>query len=115
MNTDRYVFTQVLSLINNYAFQKCLQRYNGNYRSRGLNCWNKFARLFFGQLTARNGLRDSCLCLNAHKSSLYHLEIKQNLQIKTLRSHSENAVKTYLWIAISIYRKANQSKCQKTT
>jgi transposase len=29
--------------------------------------------------------------------------IKQNLQIKTLWGHSENAVKTQLWIAISTY------------
>ena len=29
--------------------------------------------------------------------------IKQNLQIKTLWGHSENAVKTHLWVAICTY------------
>src|SRR5690606_9687701 len=29
--------------------------------------------------------------------------IKQNLQVKTLWGHSENAVKTHLWIAICTY------------
>lgn len=28
---------------------------------------------FFGQLTARNSLRDIATCLQAHKNKLYHL------------------------------------------
>lgn len=90
MNTGRYVFTQVLSLVNRYEFQKCVKRYNGDYRTRGLNCWNQFAQLFFGQLTGRNGLRDICLCLNAHKHSLYHLGIKQGVHQSTLSRANEN-------------------------
>jgi hypothetical protein len=53
MNSGKYVFTQVLSLVNSYEFSKCVKRYNGNYRTRGLNCWNQFAQLFFGQLTGK--------------------------------------------------------------
>jgi len=90
MNTGRYVFAQVLSLVNRYEFQKCVKRYNGDHRSRGLNCWNQFAQLFFGQLTGRNGLRDICLCLNAHKNSLYHLGIKQRVHQSTLSRANEN-------------------------
>jgi len=90
MNTGRYVFAQVLSLVNRYEFQKCVDRYNGDYRTRGLNCWNQFAQLFFGQLTSRNGLRDICLCLNAHKNQLYHLGIKQGVNQSTLSRANEN-------------------------
>ena len=90
MNTGRYVFAQVLSLVNRYEFQKCVKRYNGDYRTRGLNCWNQFVQLFFGQLTGRNGLRDICLCLNAHKNSLYHLGIKQSVHQSTLSRANEN-------------------------
>ena len=90
MNTGKYVFAQVLSLINRYEFQKCVKRYNGDYRTRELNCWNQFAQLFFGQLTSRNGLRDICLCLNAHKNNLYHLGIKQNVNQSTLSRANEN-------------------------
>ncbi|MBK7490155.1 MAG: DUF4372 domain-containing protein [Bacteroidales bacterium] len=42
MNSGKYVFAQVLSIINSYEFSKCVKRYNGNYRVRGLNCWNQF-------------------------------------------------------------------------
>jgi len=90
MNSGKYVFAQVLSIINSYEFSKCVKRYNGNYRTRGLNCWNQFIQLFFGQLTARNGLRDICLCLNAHKNSLYHLGIKQSVNQSTLSRANEN-------------------------
>lgn len=90
MNTGKFVFTQVLSLVNRYEFQKCVNRYHGDYRTRGLNCWNQFAQLFFGQLTARNGLRDICLCLNAYKKSLYHLGIRQSVNQSTLSRANEN-------------------------
>lgn len=90
MNIGKYVFAQVLSLVNRYEFQKCVNRYNGDYRTKELNCWNQFAQLFFGQLTARNGLRDICLCLNAHKKSLYHLGIKQSVNQSTLSRANEN-------------------------
>jgi hypothetical protein len=90
MNTGKYVFAQVLSLINRYEFRKCVNRYNGDYRTKALNCWNQFVQLFFGQLTARNGLRDICLCLNAHKNTLYHLGIKQSVNQSTLSRANEN-------------------------
>ena len=90
MNTGKYVFAQVLSLVNRYEFQKCVKRYKGDYRTKGLNCWNQFAQLFFGQLTGRHDLRDICLCLNAHKSNLYHLGIKQSVNQSTLSRANEN-------------------------
>lgn len=89
MNTGKYVFAQVLSLINRFEFSKCVDRYNGDYRARGLNCWNQFAHLFFGQLTGRNGVRDICLCLGVHKSRLYHLGIKQSVDHSTLSRANE--------------------------
>ncbi len=78
MNSGKYVFTQILHFANRYEFEKCVNNYNGDYRTRELNCWNQFVQLYFGQLTSRNSLRDICTCLKAHKSKLYHLGIKQN-------------------------------------
>lgn len=90
MNKGKFVFSQVLACVNRYEFQKCVDRYNGDYRTRELTCWNQFAQLFFGQLTGRNGLRDICLCLNAHKNQLYHLGIKQSVNQSTLSRANEN-------------------------
>jgi len=89
MNSGKYVFAQLLQFINKYEFEKCVNRYDGNYRVRELDCWNQFIQLFFGQLTSLNSLRDICLCLKAHKNNLYHFGIKQNVNQSTLSRANE--------------------------
>jgi hypothetical protein len=89
MNLGKYVFSQIVEFVNRYEFEKCAQRYEGNFRVRELNCWNQFLQLFFGQLTSLNSLRDICLCLKAHKRKLYHLGIKQNVNQSTLSRANE--------------------------
>ena len=90
MNSGKYVFAQLLQFINRYEFEKCVKRYNGDYRVRYLNCWNQFVQLFFGQITSLNSLRDICLCLKDHNKKLYHLGIKQNVEQSTLSRANEN-------------------------
>jgi len=89
MNSGKYVFAQLLQFINRYEFDKCVSKYNGDYRTRDFNCWNQFIQLFFGQLTARNSLRDICTCLKAHKNKLYHLGIKKYVNQSTLSRANE--------------------------
>ena len=89
MNSGKYVFAQLLQFINSYEFEKCVSRYKGDHRVRELNCWNQFVQLFFGQLTARNSLRDICVCLKAHRKKLYHLGIKQNVNQSSLSRANE--------------------------
>ena len=90
MNSGKYVFAQLLQFIDKYEFEKCVKRYKGDHRVRGLNCWNQFVQLFFGQLTSRNSLRDICVCLRAHRNKLYHLGIKQSVNQSTLSRANEN-------------------------
>jgi len=89
MNTGKYVFSQILEFVNKYEFDKCVKRYFGDYRARELNCWNQFLQLFFGQLTSLNSLQNICLCLKAHKRKLYHLGIKQCVNVSTLSRANE--------------------------
>jgi hypothetical protein len=89
MNTGKYVFSQMLEFVNRYEFDKCVNRYFGNYRIHELNCWNQFVQLFFGQLTSLNSLQNICLCLKAHKGKLYHLGIKQHVSVSTLSRANE--------------------------
>ncbi len=84
MYSGKYVFSQLLNFVSRYEFDKCVRRYNGDFRARDLNCWNQFIQLLFGQVTSLNSLRDICLCLKAHKGKLYHLGIKQNVVHTTL-------------------------------
>lgn len=89
MNSGKYVFAQLLQYINHYEFDKFVSTYDGDYRTRDLNCWNQFLQLFFGQLTSRNSLRDICTCLKAHRNKLYHLGIKQSVNQSSLSRANE--------------------------
>lgn len=90
MNSGKYVFVQLLQFVNRHEFDKLVKKYNGDYRTRDFNCWNQFIQLFFGQLTARNSLRDICTCLKAHRNKLYHLGIKQYVNQSTFSRANEN-------------------------
>jgi len=76
--------------VNKYEFDKCVKRYFGNYRSHELNSWNHFLQLLFGQLTGLNSINSICFCLKAHKKNLYHLGIKQFVNVSTLSRAGEN-------------------------
>ena len=89
MNSGKYVFSQILELVNRYEFEKIVKTHKGNYRVREFNCWNQFIQLFFGQLTNLNSIRDICLCLKSHNNKLYHLGIKNYVSHTTLSRANE--------------------------
>ena len=89
MNTGKYVFSQLLDLLNKYEFNKCVKRYFGDYRAHDLNSWNHFVQLLFGQITSLNSLNSICFCLKAHKRKIYHLGIKQYVNVSTLSRAGE--------------------------
>lgn len=73
MNEGRFVFSQVVDFIPRVPFDKFIKQFKGDYRAHELTTYNQFLHLLFGQLTACTSLRDICLCLEAHKTSLWHL------------------------------------------
>ena len=77
MYSGKYIFSQILDFVDKYEFEKCVKRHNGDFRTRDLTCCNQFVRLFFGQITSLNSLRNIYLCLKAYRHKLYHLGIKQ--------------------------------------
>lgn len=82
MNEGKYVFAQINSFISKYEFNKCVARYNGNYKVKEFTCWYQFLCLSFGQITYRESLRDIVICLEAQRSKAYH----SGIQIKVARS-----------------------------
>jgi len=89
MNSGKYVFAQLMALVNHKEFGKCVDHYQGDYRSRNLNCWQQFLGLSFGQLTHRESLRDLVSCLEAHQTKLYHLGFSQSISRTTLADANE--------------------------
>ena len=90
MNSGRYIFSQVTDYIPRYEFDKCVRRYNGDYHTRGFNCYNQLLYLMFGQLTACDSGRDICLCMEAHRNSLYHWGISVAVNSTTFSRANEN-------------------------
>ena len=89
MNKGKYVFAQLISLLDHNEFNKCVERYQGNHRVRQFSCWHQFLCLVFGQLTHRESLRDLVTCLQAHQSKLYHLGLTKGVSRSTLSDANE--------------------------
>jgi len=90
MNQGKYVFAQLNDFIVRYEFDKCVDRYQGNYRIRDFSCWNQFLCMMFGQLTHRESIRDIATCMRAHQNKIYHLGIKQAVSHSTITRANEN-------------------------
>lgn len=86
---SKYIFSQVVDFVYRYEFDKCVKRYNGDYHVRELSCYNQFLHLLFGQLTACESLREICLCLKAHKRSLFQLGFRQTVNESSLSRANE--------------------------
>jgi len=89
MYSGKFIFSQVLALVSQYEFNKCVKRYNGNRHVRELDCWNLFVQLLFGQLAGLSSLRSISLCLRAHEHQLYHLGIKRWVDSSVLSRANE--------------------------
>lgn len=89
MNSGKYIFAQLMALVNPKEFSKCVDRYGGDYRVRNFSCWHQFLGLSFGQLTHRESLRDLVSCLKAHQTKLYHLGLSNGISRSTLADANE--------------------------
>jgi hypothetical protein len=89
MNQGKYVFAQLMSLINHKEFTKYVDKYGGNYRVRNFSCWHQFLCMSFGQLTNRESLRDTVICLQAPENKLYHLGLTKGVKKSTLADANE--------------------------
>jgi hypothetical protein len=89
MNQGKFVFAQLMSLIDPNDFRRCVTRYQGDYRVRQFSCWHQFLCLSFGQLTHRESLRDIITCLVAHEHKLYHIGLSQGVSRSTLADANE--------------------------
>ncbi len=89
MNSGKYIFTQIADLIKMTPFRKLVKKYRGDYRAHDLTCYNQFLHLLFGQLSSCTSLRDICLCLKAHESSLFHMGFGNTVDHTTLSRANE--------------------------
>lgn len=109
MNEGKYVFSQIMSFVDHHDFERCVERYNGNYRSRSFSCWQQFLCMAFGQLTHRESLSDTVLCLNSNTSKLYHMGIGRAVTKTTLsRANETRNWRIYADFAVSLIEEARR-------
>ncbi len=89
MNQGKYVFAQICSFLDHNEFNSCTNRYNGNRWVKHFSCWNQMLCMMFGQLSARESLRDLLVSISAHKSKYYHLGFGRNVSRSNLASANE--------------------------
>jgi hypothetical protein len=76
MDTSKILFSQLMDFLPRYHFDKCVERYSGNYKVRSFSCIQQFYCMAFAQLTYRESLRDIEACLNAMRCKLYHIGLR---------------------------------------
>ncbi|MCP4753723.1 MAG: IS4 family transposase, partial [Proteobacteria bacterium] len=77
MPRSPYVFSQFLDLLPRYEFQRIVNKYKGNYRTRRFKCWDQLACMMFAHIRRKTSLRDIDIALNAHACKLYRIGIRQ--------------------------------------
>ena len=89
MYQGRTVFSQVLDFLPRKSFRTCVKRYSGNYRIRSFTCYEQFLCMAFAQLTYRESLRDTVLCLRAVHNKLHNIGIQCKVAKSTLADANE--------------------------
>ncbi len=84
MNSGKSIFAQLMDFLPSKSFQRCVQRYQGDYKLKSFSCWDQFLCMAFAQLTYRESLRDIEACLRAQHTKLYHLGIRGQVSRNTL-------------------------------
>jgi len=90
MNQGKMVFAQLIEFASDDVFKWCVHRYNGNYKVKDFTCWKQFLCMAFGQLTHRQSLSDTMLCLKLQSDKLYHLGIGKAFDKSTISRANES-------------------------
>jgi hypothetical protein len=84
MHSGQLVFSQLMDCVPREAFDRCVNKYSGNYKCQHFTCRSQFYCMAFGQLTYRNSLRDIVTCLRANQNKLHHMGIRGGISLNNL-------------------------------
>ena len=89
MNQGKYIFAQLTEFLPRRSFDRIVAKYDGNKHVRSFTCWNQMLCMVFGQLTARDSMRDLMLSIEAHKAKYYHLGFGSTVTRRNLGKANE--------------------------
>jgi hypothetical protein len=89
MNQGKYVFSQLVNFLPQRVFDRIVSKYSGNKSVKHFTCWNQLLCMIFGQLSARESLRDLTTIIEAHQSKSYHLGFGKSVTRSNLSKANE--------------------------
>ena len=109
MNSGKYVFSQIMELVSPTSLQTIVNRHLGNYKVKNLSCWKQFLCMAFEQLTHRESLSDTTVCLKANANKMYHVGIGEVVAISSItRANESRSFQIYQDLAMLLIKKAKQ-------
>jgi hypothetical protein len=90
MHAGRLILAQFMDALPTHEFNRCVDRYRGNYKTSRFSCRDHFLSMAFAQLTYRESLRDIQTCLRAVQPKLYHAGFRARMARNTLAKANEN-------------------------
>lgn len=91
------IIGKILTPVNRRKFKRFVDKYNGDFASKKLSCWEQFVAILLGQIGNCSSLREIENTIKFHSKEQYHLGLKKNI----CRSTLANANSTRNW---RIYR-----------
>ena len=109
MFTGKYVFSQLIGLVSPTSFQTIVNRHSGDYKVREFSCWKQFLCMAFGQLTHRESITGTMMCINSIANKSYHLGFGKVVAISTItRANEIRSYKIYEEHAMLLIKEAKR-------
>jgi len=89
MHEGKLVFAQLMDHLPMHTFRRTVARFGGDHSVRSFSCQDQFRAMAFAQLTWRDSLRDTVICLNAQAPKLYHMGFRGPVARSTLADANE--------------------------
>ncbi len=104
------MFSQLMGLVSSTSFQGTIvNRHSGDYKVKEFSCWKQFLCMAFGQLTHRESITDTMVCLNAVANNVYHLGFGKVVAVSTITRANENrSYKIYEELAMLLIKEAKR-------
>jgi hypothetical protein len=103
-----YVLAQFLQLLPRYEFQRIVNQYQGDHRTKHFKCWDQLACMMFSHIRQESSLRDIDMAINAHAAKLYHLGIQQCPRSTLADANERRDYRIYEEFAKSLMQRARR-------
>jgi hypothetical protein len=108
------LFTQVLSLINRYEFERAVRQWDAERAAKGFRCWDQFVAMLFCQLAGANSLREICGGLSTALGKLTHLGLKEAPSRSTLSyANAHRPWQVFEAMFHHVFKQADTLACQQ--